>query len=92
MCEAVYFEAKTIRDRRNVIKKIIEYVVTEKMQLEHSLYFSQFESVLAPPNLGTNEEASLKAITTSDALGKVLRSLTLPLDITTNLGLSDVFR
>lgn len=92
MCEAVYFETSTIRDRRNIVKKIIDYVVTEKLQLKYVLYFGQFEEIIAPPNMGTNEEYILKAITTSDKLGKILRSLTLPLEITANLGISEVFR
>lgn len=92
MCEAVYFETKTIRDRRNIIKKIVDYVVTEKLQLKYILYFNQCEGIIAPPHMGTNEEASLKVITVSDNLGKILRSLSLPLEITTNLGISDVFR
>lgn len=92
MCEAVYFETKTLRDRRDIVKKIIDYIAKEKLQLKYIVYFNQFEGIIAPPNSGTNEEASLKVITTSDSLGKILRSLSLPLEITTNLGISDVFR
>lgn len=97
-CEAVYFETKTIKEKREIVKKIIEFVTKEKLKLEYELYYDEFEETMfskklvAPFPAGTNEESSLKVISTVDELNKKLRSLQLPLEITSILGSSDVFR
>lgn len=97
-CEAVYFETKTIKGKRSIIKNIIEHIVQEKLSLEYELYFDQFEEVMLPKKIiapfstGTNEESSLKVISIADELNKKLRSLELPLEITSISGNSDTFR
>lgn len=97
-CEAVYFETKTIKDKREIINKIISFIAKKRLNLEYELFFSQFEDVMmlkkfVPPfPFGTNEEVSLKVISIADELGKKLRSLELPLEIASISGNANVFR
>uniref|UniRef100_A0A6P7G4V1 Nucleolar protein 6 n=1 Tax=Diabrotica virgifera virgifera TaxID=50390 RepID=A0A6P7G4V1_DIAVI len=94
---AVYFRTNTIRAKRNIIKKIINFVLEEKLQLKFKIFYDKFEDVILfkrlVPNYpsGTNEETCLKIIHASDALSKMLRMLQLPLKITGVQGVSDVF-
>ncbi|XP_072386893.1 nucleolar protein 6 [Diabrotica undecimpunctata] len=94
---AVYFRTNTIRAKRNIIKKIISFVLEEKLQLQFKIFYDKFEDVMLfkrlVPNYpsGTNEETCLKIIHASDALSKMLRELQLSLKITGVQGASDVF-
>ncbi|CAH0552232.1 unnamed protein product [Brassicogethes aeneus] len=94
---AVYFKTRTVRDKRLIIKKIIDFVMGEKLSLNYKLYYDDFEDVLLTKKLitrypiGTNEEVSLKIITTSDELGKKIRELKMSLSITGVQGVSDVY-
>lgn len=60
--------------------------------------FDQLEQVLINPKFippfpaGTNEEVSLKIISTADELNAKLRALELPLEITNISGNADVFK
>lgn len=97
-CEAVYFETKTIKDRRSIVKKIIEFVAERKLKLQYKLSFDLFENMITPKGLiapfptHTNEECSLKVISIADELNKKLRALQLPLEIANISGNADVFR
>jgi hypothetical protein len=94
---AVYFKTETIKEKREIIKKIVNWVVSEKLQLEYKLHYDSFEELLVNKKIsssypmGTNEECCLRAITSSDDLGKKLRGLEMPLSITGVQGISDTF-
>lgn len=95
---AVYFKASTIRGKRGIIKRIIKYLVSEKLHLKFKLYYDEFEEfllnkkVVSPYPVGTNEESSLKIITIADELGQKIRSVQMSLSITGIQGVSDAFR
>ncbi|XP_044265775.1 nucleolar protein 6 [Tribolium madens] len=97
VCVAVYFETETIKQRREIIKTIVDWVVSKKLGLEYKLHYDEFEELLvnrkvaAPYPTGTNEDCCLRAIAASDDLGKKLRSLEMPLTITGVQGISDIF-
>lgn len=96
ICEAVYFEANTMQDRRHIYKKIIEFVLTRKLNVNYKIISDEFESVLelgveTSFEVGTCEEPSLKIKTVYDEFSKLLRELKMPLPVTTVQGLSDVF-
>lgn len=57
-----------------------------------SVSCDEFESVLKTSPHSGLEERNLKVINTFDELGKLLRGLTLPLNITAIQGISEVFR
>ncbi|XP_030756647.1 nucleolar protein 6 [Sitophilus oryzae] len=94
---AVYFKTNTIRAKRNIIKQILQFLLTEKLQLKFRLYYNELEDFLinkkikAPYPVGTNEEGCLKVINLSDELGQKIRGLQMSLSITGILGLSDTF-
>lgn len=94
---AVHFKTNTMKGRRNIIKKIIDYVLEEKLNLKYELYYNQFEEFLISKKVvplypsGTNEETSLKIIQASDDLGKKLRALDMSLKITGVQGISEAF-
>lgn len=69
----------------------MDYLITEKLNLNYDLLFDQFEEVITS-NEHTLEENCLKAIAVSEELSKKLRDLSLPLDITSTVGNCDVFR
>lgn len=95
---AVYFKTRTIQEKRFIVKKIIDFLLGEKLKLSYKMYYEEFEKLLrnkiifTPYPLGTNEEASLKVITTSEELNKILRELKMSLSITGVQGVSDVYR
>lgn len=92
---AVYFKTETIKERREIIKTIIDWVVSRKLGLKYKLHYDNFEDLIvnrkvtASYPMGTNEECCLKAIAASDELGKKLRGLEMPLAITGVQGISD---
>lgn len=94
---AVHFKTNTIKGRRNIIKKILNYIFNEKLGLQYNLHYDEFEEVLISKKVvpsypsGTNEETTLKIIHASDDLGKKLRALEMSLKITGVQGISDVF-
>lgn len=94
---AVHFKTNTIKGRRNIVKKILEYILDEKLILKYTLHYNEFEEVLISKKVvplypsGTNEETTLKIIHASDDLGKKLRALEMSLKITGAQGISDVF-
>ncbi|EFA06414.1 nucleolar protein 6 [Tribolium castaneum] len=97
VCVAVYFETQTIKQRREIIKTIVDWVICKKLGLEYSLHYDEFEELLvnkkvtAPYPTATNEDGCVRAIAASDELGKKLRSLEMPLAITGVQGITDVF-
>lgn len=98
ICEAVYFPAKTLQEKRRIFQTIINYIVSKKLKVEkHHIIADQFEQMVVLPNCvnpfptGTCEEGSLNVITSFDEISKILRDSKLPLDITTVQGASDVF-
>lgn len=97
-CETVYFETKTVKAKREIVRKIIDLIAREKLKLNYELLFDQFEEVLinkkfiAPFPNGTNEEICLKIISFGDELNNILRTLKLPLEITSILGNADAFK
>lgn len=98
VCEAVHFKASTAQGKRQIFKTIVDHLMTSKLGVEsHRLFGDQCEwalelpDVVAPFDIGTNEEASLKAIGAFDQLSKLLRSLQLPLEISAIHGVSDTF-
>lgn len=94
---AVYFKTNTMKGRRNIIKKILEFILHEKLGLKYNLHYDEFEEALISKKVvpsypsGTNEETTLKIIHASDNLGKQLRALEMSLKITGVQGISDVF-
>lgn len=93
-CETVYFDAKTVKNKREIIKRIVDRVAGEKLGLSYMLLFDQFEDVLIrkTKESETNEDACLKIITIADELNGKLRLLKLPLEITDISANSDVFK
>ncbi|XP_017777485.1 PREDICTED: nucleolar protein 6 [Nicrophorus vespilloides] len=96
--EAVYFDdAKTIQDKRHIFKKIIKYVLKEKMGLKYTLNGDEMEKILKIDNIvapfpsGSNEEATLKIKAIHYDMSKMLRDLALPLPVTAIQGLSNVY-
>ncbi|CAG9764718.1 unnamed protein product [Ceutorhynchus assimilis] len=94
---AVYFKTSTIRGKRGIIKRIIKYLLIEKLDIKFKLYYDEFEEFLlnkkvtSPYPVGTNEESCLKIIKFADELGQKLRSVQMSLSITGIQGLSDAF-
>ncbi|XP_018576500.1 nucleolar protein 6 [Anoplophora glabripennis] len=94
---AVYFRTNTVKGKRNIIKKILNFVTTEKLNLKNKVYYDEFDEVLISKKLvpsypsGTNEETCLRIIQASDELGKRLRALQMSLKITGIQGVSDVY-
>ena len=96
ICEAVHFKCETVRDKRNIVKKIIDYIIAEKLMLNGDVISDQFEHVTNGNSVGSciasaNEEASLNVKSAFEELSRILRNLKLPLGITTVQGTSDVF-
>ncbi|XP_025834948.1 nucleolar protein 6 [Agrilus planipennis] len=89
--EAVHFEAETFHEKRNIFKKIVNFVLSEKLQLKENYMFCNELEKFISPGKSTIEESTIKVITTFDELTKLLRSLALPLGITAIHGKSDVF-
>ncbi|XP_045463296.1 nucleolar protein 6-like [Harmonia axyridis] len=93
----VYFETNTMKAKRDIIQTITNYVMGEKLQLNHKFYYNELEEVLLNKKIetwypfGTNEETSLRIIKLSDDLGQKIRSLSLKLGISGIGGISDVF-
>ncbi|CAH1153543.1 unnamed protein product [Phaedon cochleariae] len=95
---AVYFTTNTIHGKRKIMKTIFDYVISEKLGLEYRmLFYNHYEDILLSKRLvpsyasGANEETSLKGTHSLDELGKILRSLQIPLKITGVQGVSDTF-
>nr|CAH7712161.1 unnamed protein product [Callosobruchus chinensis] len=94
---AVHFKKNTIMGKRSIVKKILDFVLIEKLGLRYALLYNELEEVLVTKRMaacypnGTNEETMLKIIHASDDLGKLLRALKMSLKITGIQGLSQVF-
>ncbi|KAJ8917111.1 hypothetical protein NQ315_012601 [Exocentrus adspersus] len=94
---AVYFKTNTVKARRNIIMRILDFVLGEKLDLKSRICYNKFDDVLVSKKLvpsypsGTNEETCLKIIQASDELGKKLRALQMSLKVTGVQGVSDVF-
>lgn len=93
ICEAVHFKCETVREKRNIVKKIVDYIIEEKLMLKGDVISDQFERVINGNSYiaSANEEASLSVKSAFDELSRILRDLKLPLSITTVQGTSDVF-
>ncbi|KAK9869244.1 hypothetical protein WA026_002994 [Henosepilachna vigintioctopunctata] len=93
----VHFDTKTIKEQREIIKNIIDFILTDKLNLNYKFYYNEFEDVLLNKRInawypvGTNEETSLKIIRSSDKLGQKIRSLGVQLSISGIGGISDVY-
>ncbi|CAH1999447.1 unnamed protein product [Acanthoscelides obtectus] len=94
---AVHFKTNTIKGKRNIVKKIVDFVFKDKLHLKYSVLYNELEDVLVSKKMvpcypnGTNEETVLKIIHASDDLGKLLRELKMSLKITGIQGLSHGF-
>lgn len=95
---AIYFKTRTIQEKRAIVKKILQYILNDKLNInQYVIHYDEFEEFImnkkihAAYPLGTNEEASLKVVTTADDLGKKIRSLEMSLSVTGLNGVSDVF-
>ncbi|VEN62255.1 unnamed protein product [Callosobruchus maculatus] len=94
---AVHFKKNTIMGKRSIVKKILDFVLIEKLGLRYGLLYNELEEVLVTKRMaacypnGTNEETMLKIIRASDDLGKLLRGLKMSLKITGIQGLSHIF-
>lgn len=97
ICEAVYFESNTIQEKRQIFKRIVEFVSKEKLKINYRLVSDEFEKILkhehliAPFKTGTNEEATLRIKTSFVELSKKLREIKLPLSISAVQGNSEIF-
>ncbi|KAF2885231.1 hypothetical protein ILUMI_20950 [Ignelater luminosus] len=98
ICEIVHFPTNTLHEKRQIFKKIIDFLVTKKLKLNNYQIISDvfeetliLENYVTPFPTGTGEEASLKVISVFDELSKILRGLTLPLSITGIQGASEIF-
>lgn len=92
--EAVYWQAEKIREKRVISKRIINFVLRNKLKLQKfSVAYDQFESILqlykAPES--AVEEGNLKIVQVFDRLAKKLRDLNLPLSISNIQGISQMF-
>lgn len=91
--EAVYWPADTIQEKRNIFKNIINYVLETKLNLNNfNIVSDEFDVILKHYPYSGVEEANLKVVNTFDELGKFLRALKLPLEISGIQGTSDAFR
>lgn len=94
---AVVFKANTVRAKRNIIEKIVNFILEKKLQLKYKLFYNKFDSFVQHSSLalpypsGTNEEMTMRVIKTSDDLENKLRTLELPLKIVGVQGASDIF-
>ncbi|KAJ8941316.1 hypothetical protein NQ318_017856 [Aromia moschata] len=94
---AVHFKTNTIKGKRGIIRKILSFIIEEKLNLKFKFHYDEFEEILVSKRLvpsypcGTNEETTLKIIQASDELGKKLRAMQMSLKITGVQGASDIF-
>ncbi|KAI4467643.1 nucleolar rna-associated protein [Holotrichia oblita] len=97
VAEVVYFQCRTLQDKRNIFMRILEFLFTKKYPINIKVVANEFERVLKLEKTiihfptGTNEEACLKVKHIYTDLNKMLRGLQLPLIITNIQGSSDVF-
>lgn len=88
----MHWPATTLQDKRKIFKEIINYVLEEKLKLDKfNILADQFDPVLRMYPYTGLEEANLKIISIFDELGKLLRSLNLPLGISAVQGVSEAF-
>ncbi|XP_060535133.1 nucleolar protein 6 isoform X3 [Cylas formicarius] len=94
---AVYFKTRTLKSRRGIIKRILKFLLSEKLNLAFRIYYDEFDELLVskrvvfPYPVGTNEENCLKIVTASDRLGKIIRDFQMSLNISGIQGNSDSF-
>ncbi|KAJ8985714.1 hypothetical protein NQ317_014364 [Molorchus minor] len=94
---AVHFKTNTIKAKRGIIRKILNFIIGEKLELKFDLHYDELEEILAIKKIvpsypsGTNEETTLKIIQASDEIGKQLRSMQMSLKITGVQGITDTF-
>ncbi|RWS09066.1 Nucleolar protein 6-like protein [Dinothrombium tinctorium] len=102
ICEAVYWESKTLSEKRLIIRNALFYLLKKKANLqhlqmnsfmiEHALYLKNMK-IQDNQRYGTGEEVMQNIISSSDALLKKIRTLDgLPLDISKFQGISPAFR
>ncbi|XP_045465928.1 nucleolar protein 6-like isoform X2 [Harmonia axyridis] len=93
----VNLENNTIKGKRDIIKMISNYVMSETLHLNHKLYYNELEDFLVNGKVktwypsGTNEETVQKIINYSDDLEQKIKSLTIKPQITGIEVVSDVF-
>lgn len=101
ICETVYWESKTVADRRAIIGKIIKWVLNKHLEISRKFVLvsgSQLDSFLwtskvTTPDYGTGEEANRQIVTNFESLSKKLRALKdLPLSLSSIQGISPAFR
>ena len=95
---SVYFEAKTLAERRDIVPKIVRYIVSLHFKIDPSeilVYDQAINCVLTPKRqaLGTGEEELLSVSESFERLKKKLRELKdLPLGVCSVRAISPVFR
>ncbi|RWS28285.1 nucleolar protein 6-like protein [Leptotrombidium deliense] len=104
VCEAVYWKASNINEKRHIFRTALRHILQKKARISpHRLSFPgcNIENVLhlnhvnLPKNevYATGEEALQNVLTNYDSLCKKLRNLQeLPLDISRIQGISAIFR
>ncbi|KAK5647315.1 hypothetical protein RI129_002207 [Pyrocoelia pectoralis] len=97
ICEAVYFPAKNVQEKRHIFRNILNFIVKHKLKIEkHYIVAHQFEDMISLKDenslsLGTCEENSLNVIIAFDEISKEMRDAKLPLIITAVKGASQTF-
>lgn len=100
-CEAVYFPAKTLAEKRNITPTVVEHILKEHFKISSKYVVSlssQINQMLKPPHVtassyGTGEEVlNQVAIALEDLIKKVRQLKSLPLSVTAIQGISAVFR
>lgn len=98
VCEAVFIKCETIQERRQVFKKLLDYVVSKKLNLKYKLIYDEYEDVLKMKNIslpfknGTNEEVSQKIRNSFDKLREKLRNIKIQLGVTSIQCSSEMYR
>lgn len=89
----MYWEAGNIQEKRAIFKDIINFVLETKLKLKKfSIASDQLDSILKLYPYSGVEEANIKIVNIFDELGKLLRGMKLPLDVTAIQGTSEAFR
>ncbi|KAB0805541.1 hypothetical protein PPYR_02511 [Photinus pyralis] len=97
ICEAVYFPADNVQEKRRIFQNILNFVVTQELKVEkHYIVANQFEDMISIRDvnsltLGSCEEKSLDVIRVFDEISKELRDAKLPLVVTNVKGISQTF-
>lgn len=98
ICETVFIKCETIQERRQVFKKLLDYILNKKLNLKYKLIFDEYEDVLSMKNVilsfktGTNEEVFQKIRNSFDKLREKLRSMKIQLGVTSVQCSSEMYR